>query len=39
MLKKHHGSAIDKTFEYAQSISKENSDNEDDIIYDYAPAA
>lgn len=30
---------IDQAFEYAQSVSKENGDNDDDVIYDYAPAA
>lgn len=30
---------IDQAFEYARSVSKENGDNDDDVIYDYAPAA
>lgn len=41
-----HGTCIggdfvncDQAFEYAQSVSVENGDNDDDVIYDYAPAA
>ncbi|CAH8254788.1 unnamed protein product [Arabidopsis lyrata] len=29
----------DKVFEYAQATFVENGDNDDDVIYDYAPAA
>ncbi|CAL9217956.1 unnamed protein product [Arabidopsis halleri] len=28
-----------KVFEYAQATFVENGDNDDDVIYDYAPAA
>ncbi|OAP14116.1 hypothetical protein AXX17_AT1G41410 [Arabidopsis thaliana] len=29
----------DQVFEYAQTAFVENGDNDDDVIYDYAPAA
>lgn len=29
----------DQRFEYAQAAYVENGDNDDDVIYDYAPAA
>jgi len=29
----------DQVFEYAQAAFVENGDNDDDVIYDYAPAA